>query len=304
MSRFLKIFCFFMIPVLLMGGSIEVLIRNIPNDYSYKRGYLDKNASDVEILFLGSSHAYRDINPVYIDANSFNAAYVSQSLYYDYRILEKYNDNWTHLEYIVIPVSYFSLFYELEDSPESWRIKNYSIYYSMRTTYHIADYSELLSNKLNINLERIYAYYSAGQSSITSSKLGWGATGKTGVKLDLIEEGKRAAQRHTVASDIYFDENVNVLRSIISFADAQDAQVIFYTPPAFKTYVENLDEKQLSLTMLTMTELDNTYSNVIYLSFLTSNLFVQGDFYDADHMNEIGARKFTLEIGKLIDAQR
>jgi len=34
---------------------------------------------------------------------------------------------------------------------------------------------------------------------------------------------------------------------------------------------------------------------------LTSDLFDQGDFYDADHLNEIGARKFTLELGKLID---
>ena len=286
-----------------MGGSIEALIRNIPNDYSYKRGYLDQNASDVEILFLGSSHAYRDINPIYIDANSFNAAYVSQSLYYDYRILEKYNDNWARLKYIVIPVSYFSLFYKLEDSPESWRIKNYSIYYYIRTTYHIADYSELLSNKLNINLERIFAYYSAGQTNITSSNLGWGAKDKPTIKFDFAEKGEEAAQRHTVANDVFFDENVNVLRSIISFAEAHDAQIIFYTPPAFKTYVENLNERQLSRTILTMTELDNAYPNVIYMNFLTSDLFGQSDFYDADHLNEIGARKFTLEIGKLIDAQ-
>jgi hypothetical protein len=52
-----------------------------------------------------------------------------------------------------------------------------------------------------------------------------------------------------------------------------------------------------------MEELDAAYSNVIYVNFLTSNLFDQEDFYDADHLNEIGSRKFTLEIEKLIDSQ-
>lgn len=304
MRRFLKNFCFFMIPLFLMGGSVEALIREIPNDYFYKREYLDENVSSVEILFLGSSHAYRDINPVYIDAKSFNAAYVSQSLYYDYRILEKYKNNWSHLKYIVVPVSYFSLFYELEDSPEAWRIKNYSIYYSMRTTYHISDYSELLSNRLDINLGRIYTYYVDGQTSITSSELGWGGKEKSDIKVDWVEKGKTAAQRHTVTSERFFDENVNNLMSIISFAEEHDAQVIFYTPPAFETYVENLNKKQLSQTIQTMTELDSAHSNVVYVNFLTSDLFDQEDFYDADHLNEIGARKFTLEIGKLINAQR
>lgn len=303
MKRFLKNFFYFTIPVLLLGASVEALLRNIPNDYSYKTKYLDENAPDIEILFLGSSHAYRDINPVYIDANSFNAAYVSQSLYYDYRILEKYEDDWARLKYIVVPVSYFSLFYQLEDSPESWRIKNYSIYYSMRTTWHIADYSELLGNKLNINLERIYSYYFAGQTNMTSSALGWGGRAGPEIEPDWVEKGKTAAQRHTAASDIFFDENVDILQSIISFADRHDARVIFYTPPAFKTYVENLNERQLSRTILTMTELDEAHPHVTYVNFLTSSLFDEGDFYDADHLNEIGARKFTLEIGKLMDAR-
>lgn len=301
MSKFLKSFFLFMLPILLISVSIETLIRNIPNDYSYKREYLDKNASDVEILFLGSSHAYRDINPVYINANSFNAAYVSQSLDYDYKILEKYKDNWSHLQYIVIPVSYFSLFSRLEAGPEAWRIKNYSIYYRMKTTYHIADYSELLSNRLDNNLKRIYDYYWAGQTNITSSALGWGGRVEPDAKSNLTEMGKTAAQRHTVSSDIFFDGNVFILKSIIAFADEHDAKIIFYTPPAFKTYIENLNGKQLTRTISTMEELDNNDPNVIYVNFLTSTIFNQGDFYDADHLNNIGARKLTLAIATLIN---
>src|SRR5574339_19425 len=98
MSKFLRNLCLFLLPVFFLGSVMEGLIRNIPNDYSYKRGYLDKNAGSIEVLFLGSSHAYRDIDPALIHANSFNAAYVSQSLYYDNRILKKYETQWSHLK--------------------------------------------------------------------------------------------------------------------------------------------------------------------------------------------------------------
>ena len=301
MSRFLKRSCFFMFPLLIAGILIEVLTRNIPNDYLYKREYLDKHAADIEVLFLGSSHAYRDINPVYISANSFNASYVSQSLYYDYRILERYRDSWSHLRYIAIPVSYFSLFYSLEDSPESWRVKNYSIYYSMWTTYNIEDYSELLSNRLDINLSRIDEYYLAGQCNITSSELGWGGIDASDINSDLAEKGKAAAQRHTVEDDLYFDVNIEILHSFISFAEEHNVQIVFYTPPAFETYIENLNEEQLMKTVFTMQALDNHYANVHYVNFLDSDLFERGDYFDADHLNENGARKLTLELAKIVD---
>lgn len=301
--KFLKNFCLFILPLVLVGGSIESLVRNIPNDYSYKSQYLDQNADEIEALFLGSSHAYRDINPAFIDVNSFNAAYVSQSLYYDYQILQKYEDNWLRLRYIIISVSYFSLYYELEDSPEAWRVKNYSIYYSMMTSSHVSDYSELFSNRLDINLQRIHSYYSVGQSPITTSDLGWGGLAMSSMEFDLAEKGKIAAQRHTAVDAVLFDENVAILKSIISFADSRNVKVIFYTPPAYKTYVENLNDMQLSHTVKTMMELDDAYPNVVYVNFLTSDLFDEKDFYDADHLNESGAVKFTLEIEKLINFQ-
>jgi hypothetical protein len=170
----------------------------------------------------------------------------------------------------------------------------------MRTTYNISDYSEVLSNKLDINLQRIDSYYLLGQTNITSSKLGWGEGFPSDVKLDLVEKGRVAAQRHRRTSDFYVEENIEILRSLIAFATERDIQVIFYTPPAFQTYVENLNKKQLHRTISTMHDLDKEYQNVTYVNFLTSRLFQEADFYDADHLNERGAKKFTLEIGKLI----
>ncbi|HRB69044.1 MAG TPA: hypothetical protein PLC92_02955, partial [Chitinophagales bacterium] len=79
--------------------SLELLLRDIPNDYSFKKNYLNTNSNNIEVLFLGSSHIYYGINPEYISQKSFNAAHISQSLNFDLAILEKYKDRWTNLKY-------------------------------------------------------------------------------------------------------------------------------------------------------------------------------------------------------------
>ena len=94
---------------------MECLLRQIPNVYRFKRNYLDTNSDKVEILFLGNSHSYFGLNPEYTEKRSFNAGHVSQTLDYDLEILKKYENKWENLEFIVIPISYFTLFDKMSD---------------------------------------------------------------------------------------------------------------------------------------------------------------------------------------------
>ncbi len=131
MNKFIKKTLFFCAPVLIFIVIMELLLRNIPNTYSYKKNYLDQHSNEIEILFLGSSHAYRAINPKFIHLNGFNAALISQSLDYDIEILKKYEKQMDKLKFIVIPIDYFSLYNRLETGIENWRIKNYNLYYGL-----------------------------------------------------------------------------------------------------------------------------------------------------------------------------
>ena len=46
-----------------------------------------------------------------------------------------------------------------------------------------------------------------------------------------------------------------------------------------------------------MKRIDDQYENAVYYNLLTDSAFVANDYYDADHLNEIGAKKLT----KLLD---
>lgn len=262
--------------------------------------FLKKNSDSVRVLFLGSSHAYYGINPEYCCSKSYNSSHISQTLDYDFEILNKFKSNWASLKCIAIPISYFSLYLKLEDGIECWRVKNYTLYYKILTSKKIIDCSEVLGCKLELNLEKLYNAYILGKSNVNCSALGWGVNYNSKNKKDLIQSGITASQRHRKININRFEENVETIEKIVEFAADLGIDVFFYTPPAYHTYTDNLDREQLKQTINTMILIDYQYTNVHYYNFLTDGQFKDFDFYDADHLNEIGARKLTERLDSMI----
>ncbi|WP_396198942.1 hypothetical protein [Flavobacterium sp.] len=95
------------VPIFIFFLVLEIALQKIPNDYQLKKSYLDQNASKINTLILGSSHTYFGINPEYFSKQTFNAAYVSQTLDLDKELLHHYKDKLTNLETVIIPISYF-----------------------------------------------------------------------------------------------------------------------------------------------------------------------------------------------------
>ncbi|MDB5272143.1 MAG: hypothetical protein JWO58_510 [Chitinophagaceae bacterium] len=301
MKKFLVYLGFFVLPIIVLGVVLEVLLRNIPNDYTYKDHYLTRQAVGVEVLFLGSSHAYYGINPVYIQRPAFNASYISQSLNYDEAILKKYGSQLPSLKYIVVPISYFTLFTTIENNSESWRVKNYVMYCGMKTSRSWMDHSELFSNTLKVNIQRIQSYYIQHKENRSCSDLGWGMDYNSSIKNNLEESGTFAAERHTVMDTACYRQNRNSLHSILTYAEQRNIKVILYTLPAYRSYVEKLNKEQLATTIETAKQFAHDYKNVEYVNFMNNPSFQQRDFFDADHLNEIGAEKLTRKIDSLIN---
>jgi hypothetical protein len=300
MTRFLKKSFIFILPVLSIFICTEFLLRNIPNDYKLKNIFLDKYSSNLEILCLGNSHAYYGINPYFFNKKCFNAAYNSQSIDHDLQILNKYQYKLHKLEYIIIPISYITLYIQLNKSIESWRIKNYSIYYNIHTSNNIKDYFEVLSNDGIVNIKRLYKYYIRKDNMISCSELGFGIHYHSSMQHDFIKEGIIEAKLHKKKNDLFFIESINILKSIIQFAKKNKIIVIFFTPPAYYTYRDNLDPNQLETTINTLNKIQKEYNNVIYKNYMYDKRFIKSDFYDPDHLNEIGGERLTKILNNLI----
>lgn len=314
MKKFILKLLYFVSPIFILVILIEVVLRMTPNDYSYKKQYLDKHASELEILILGNSHLFYGLNPKYFSYKTFNASHISQSLDYDYEVLKMYQNKLNKLKALVLPISYFSLFWSLDNSNESWRKKNYVIYYGMNTSDSITDYSEVLSNRLDINFKRIVLHYLLGYPAISCNRLGWGVDFKSTKSRDLKESGIRAAKRHTISNlfsnenEKIFKDNLNTLSSIMRWCEVRKIKLILITPPAYISYRQGLNQEQLSETMKAIETFCNDKSNCYHKNYLTDKVFTAGDYYDSDHLSEIGAKKLSQivdeEIVKIVSVKK
>lgn len=298
MRKFLFHLAKIILPILFFFLVLEIAIRKIPNDYQLKKEYLDKNATQINTLILGSSHTFYGINPKYFSKKTFNAAYVSQTLDLDYEILKKYDSKLKNLKTIIIPISYFSLFETLETDVEKWRIRNYVMYYNLPNKYNFTDNFETLNNDIKLNVKKTIKHYFLNKSFITSSNLGWGTNFNSKNKIAF--NGDYTAKKHTVKNFNLFNDNLNTLNEIITLCRKNKTSVLFITLPTHKSYYENLNVIQLEKTTKAINNLIRKNSNCKYLNLLKSNNFTNEDFYDADHLNEIGAKKLSIFTNNLI----
>ena len=300
MKRFiLKVFKF-IFPIFLITLFMEVLLRQSPNDYKFKKEYLDSHSNEIETLVLGSSHSFYGIDPIYFSNKTFNASHISQSLDIDFEILKKYEANWENLNTEILPIYYFTLFENLNNISEAWRLKNYLIYYNINVSDSWIHNLEMLSNQFKINIERLNSYYIKGDLNLSCSNLGWGTDYKSDNAKELNKSGKTAAIRHTKDNFNYLDDNIITVMKIIEFCNNRDINIILFTPPSFITYYENLDAKQLKITVETSEKVVQEFGNCYYINLLNNSKFNSNDFYDADHLNEIGAKKLSLIINEKI----
>lgn len=298
-GKLVKRLIIFLLPILLGFGVLEYYLRAIPNDYSYKKEYLEENVETIELLILGSSHYYRGILAEDLDINSFNAAYVSQSLDLDFLIFNTYKDRLKNLKYLMVGISYPSLFSSLKTGVEHWRLKNYNLYYDFHISHNPKDYSEVLSNTFDVNKMKAINYYRLHKNPITLSKLG---SGPLKAQKDLNKNGIAAAKRHTDTTLPFFKEYIKELDSIINYCKENNIKIILVTSPTYHTYSDNLNTQQLSLMNHLLDSLSKNNQNVFRADYLKDENFRKEDFYDGDHLRLQGAKKFTEILNQKLDS--
>lgn len=300
MKKFLKRLGVGIFPILLLMAIAEFMLRQIPNDYQLKDRRYSSHASDFEALILGNSHAFYDLNPVYFKENTFNGGNVSQSIDLDAAIFFKNAKKFSKLRYLIIPISDMSFFFKLSDLAE-WRLKNYAIYYDIHVSWNPEENSEVLSLPFSINRHRLISYYLQHESAVTSSYLGYGCNFKSGHTSDLSATALKTIRLHKMGSAKYFEIEKEALQKMISYCRDKEIKVILFIPPAYSGYSSHIDPGRLLATQNTCYDFARTYKNVFFFNLLKDSSFTESDYFDADHLNEIGAKKLSFMIDSILN---
>jgi hypothetical protein len=299
MKKFLKYVAIFGTPILILAIALEVVVRTVPNDYSYKKNYLDKHASELEILIFGSSHGLYCVNPAFFNKYTFNTSQEYQSLKYDKFIFDKYKDRFKSLKYIVLPISYFSLFYELEEAEGNYRIKNYCMYYNCE--YHrlsVKNNVEILNGRSMLHLQLAKRYLLENGNDLHCRPDGYGMMYQNTPSYDVDKTGPIAAARQSSYNIENLGPNLQRLNAMIEDCAKRNIKVYLFTPPSWPAYVKNLEPRRLKILADEMDKIVKKYPNVTYRSFMEDSSFVRSDYRDSYHVNEIGAEKLSKMINK------
>lgn len=300
MKKFIKRIIYFLIPILLCFFCLEIILRKIPNDYKYKSEYINNNSYQIETLILGNSHSLYGVNPYYMSPNTFNNAHVSQSLNFDYHILMSKSNNWKKLKRIFLPISYFSFWYDLSNSLESWRVKSYYPYEIEEISHNLSLEDKFyFTQKFTISIRQVYNFIFKSKGNLQINDLGWGLGFDSKKSKNLQISALSASKRHS-KNNIYSDDNKDLfsknkwyLNQISNWAKKNGVEVIFFIPPAHISYLNSLNPEQLLITRNTINNISDKYDNCNYIDLSKSSFFEEKDFFDADHLNEKGAKKLS-----------
>lgn len=303
MRKFILKLLLFLLPFVVMFILMEIFYRSVPNNYSLKYEQLEKNLPSIEVLFFGDSHCLYGLNPSYFQSKSFNLSNVSQTLYFDKLLFDHYVDKLPRLKQVVFCIEYTNLSQKDNSGDDSWRKFYYrkfmKIDVPLISSFDPRNYLLVLTQSFYKSRDLIKRYVKKG-TILDCDSLGWGTNYK---KADRISPAKVARERAIVQEDgsIDFELNKGRIDSIIQKCQQRKIQVVIVSMPQTRIYEHYLNQDKLQKIKETCSAFHYQHPNdVYYLNLFDDPRFSEEDFYDADHLNDQGARKCSNIVNNFL----
>lgn len=295
------------LSALFFGG--EYYIRSLPNDFKTKNQYLEDNASSLKLIVLGASSASMGIKPSYFDIQpAYNFAYASQTLDYDYWILNYSFERMDSLEWVILDMGFARPW-----APQSTIAPNYNKYYQIYWGYltenneDISSYFEMLADgktichrinakdkKLALQTTDSDGYQSGYYEDLPFDKEKWGKAVLWNIEHHSVLTDENAVQRYRDGVEFYCQ--------MIELCKKRNIKVALVTMPTMSMFYEKFDSCQINIVRHLADSLSSVYSNAYYWDyFKADSLFSVDDFYNPTHLNPRGAKKFTLLLNRKIN---
>ncbi len=300
MKKFFILSFLFLLPLVLGFVLLEKRLAKIPNSYNQKKTRIETKLKDIEFLVVGTSHTLYGVDPEQFSHKGFNLANISQTPYYDARLVEAYIGKLPKLKMVIIPMSYFTFYKQLHKGVEDWRVYFYYHYwnipipensifdfnkYSLFTIY--SPYTVLGFAKQRFKNSGAPNYTEYGfEKKLTSTPINDG-TGKDRVEL-LSKE----------YNDTNYNNGLADVEYLLKLLKTKNIIPVFITTPCYNTYYDNLNPTILNRNKIVIDSLCRKYG-IQYFDHLKDSRFTIEDFADNDHLNFTGAQKFS----KILDSE-
>lgn len=265
-------------------------MKNIQFDRKLCEELWDKNVSlrnkcdRINTLVIGNSHLFYGVIPKVFDIPCFNLSVSSIDLFACWALLKKYGENLKNLKTVITCISVFSPGFDLTKTTEKWRC-----------FYH----KDLLGIPYDIDANNLeYTSWKQEARNRKTDNDYMGFNDQTGFF------GQWNAKDRYVAHLKHFcrdESQLKYLSLINDWCAENKKRFICVITPHRADYVAQSSQSIIRLLKNYVREYA-PYAE--FYSFFDDPGFKDDDFGDTDHLNKIGAEKFSKILNKIINNKK
>jgi hypothetical protein len=260
---------------------------------------------------IGSSSAYWNISPQHLSGTAFNLGHVSQSFYYDDRLMDRVLPQLPRLRRVIVAVSYLDLFFQLERGDEPERQYYYQQVWDipprlLRNRLDLRQWSDVALRTPSFALKSLFmALYSRVRGGPFQpppldpwvDQWGW-CPRPTGERRNLTVASAQRSIAHSHAVLRLDDEADNLahLEHMLATLRARGVEVVVLTSPVWKTFSSLMRPEVRGLAERHLSELCRRFG-ARFLPMIDTPELVEDDFTDPDHLSARGA----IHLSRLIE---
>jgi hypothetical protein len=285
--------------------------------YKEKLNGVHNHKNSIQMLVLGNSHANYGVDPNVFSVYAYNIANVNQSLYFDKRLTLKILPELPNLKYVLINIDYHSLYFSSQGIFDIWSYYGYKIKYK-NTSYLLANISPFLFGYTPLAAKAIITRHFYNKWKYKNEKI-IDFDVEEGVNLtDSIQKGFISYEKHNPELFNYqlYKSRADFFNSIVTESKEENEVIADLT-----NFIRTLKSKGITPVIfscptyseynaLLMDSIKNQNNKVIdsicqslqvrYLDFSNASGFDKIDFYNCDHLNKAGAKKFSTMLNDSI----
>ena len=307
MKKFLLRIVCIGIPLLAVLVLFEWSLRRIPNPYVFKDELIARKAGAIKTLVIGSSVADYGIFPAYLGDSAYSLAISGEWVKYNEASLMRFIDDMPRLKTILWGVCFQML----------WKDDDYTgifigegagvllskaeqrIYRGISSGNRNPLYDIECIQNFPVSFEKWKKYYLLHQPTVRIDSLGFDYKCALSERKSGWKDWKGAVLTHSVT-----DVNDKVCRKVyrlncermLRVAKAcreRGVRLCLVVPPVHELYYTHVGDEQLRLMYAAMDEVRRQCDNVVCMDYFRDTRFADDDFYDVNHLSDVGARKFT-----------
>jgi hypothetical protein len=288
MKKFLFRSLIALVPVLLVLLAAECYVRSLPNTYRFKEDWMRHNGQLVSTLLLGNSHGYYDLVPSEMDDSTFNLANVSQRPEHDYHLLKRYAPLCPNLKKVVIVADNSNLFDIPMEDEEPGRATYYQLYMGYEKHSPLSRYGFEISSMVSF-WAKIKNHLKG--NGLDCDSLGWGKNYRAEWR-DPSSFDESRMRLHLFLSHEATRMNMSYVDSIAAWCQDHNVRLLLLQTPVCTAYTKKTPVWQLDYVRRQSALCMKRYG-AMTVDFTCNPLFTDDDFFDPDHLNDQGARKFS-----------